>query len=391
MTISNIESLREEILAHAWETPHFDVHSHFCQEGGPVGSVDGYVGAWTQPEVLPAGLSDEEAYRWRRSRWEMKRSYWISRAFPPALEHLYGTADKGEMAAEMNRLRERGLVASIDWVMARSNVECVVVDSNPQLASSNEGILSTYRLEPPALFEGACDLEVRIDQIEEEVRSWMTKGGVHCFKVPSAYFRTLLIEDAPASRALRAASKAMAKRDPAEERALEDYVFRHFFGRASEWGLPVEIHTGFGWAIGKRPLRLSEADPENLLPILEDPGFSSTTFVLFHGGYPFTSKMGYIAGAFPNVYLDFTCLCPESWSMLKRALHEWIDIVPMDRIVTGSDGSYEWMFFAAKYNRECLAQVLTEKVAGEHMDMDLAKEVLDRVLSLNGRTVFGRA
>jgi Tat protein secretion system quality control protein TatD with DNase activity len=75
--------------------------------------------------------------------------------------------------------------------------------------------------------------------------------------------------------------------------------------------------------------------------------------------------------------------------MLKRGLHEWIDIVPMDRIVTGSDGSYEWLYFAGKYNREALAEVLAEKISNEHMDMELAVEVGRHVLRDNARRVFG--
>jgi hypothetical protein len=74
--------------------------------------------------------------------------------------------------------------------------------------------------------------------------------------------------------------------------------------------------------------------------------------------------------------------------MLKRALHEWIDIVPMDRMVTGSDGSYEWLFFGAKLNRECLAEVLTEKIEDEYMDEEMAYSVGRRILRDNARRIF---
>jgi predicted TIM-barrel fold metal-dependent hydrolase len=285
-------------------------------------------------------------------------------------------------------VRSRSLLESIEWIRERSNVETIVVDSNPQLSLLDDHILSTYRLDPRALTWRGCDLEERIREIEADVEALRTKGAVSCFKVPNAYSRTLRIDKPSPSQARKAAVKEGPKRSSKEQKGVEDYLFRHFFERAAHWGMPVEIHTGFGWAIGERPLRLSEADPENLLPILEDPLYQPTTFILFHGGYPFTSKMGYIAGSFPNVYLDFTCLCPESWRMLKRSLHEWIDIVPMDRIVTGSDGSYEWLYIGAKLNRECLAEVLAEKVQDEYMGLDLALEVGRRILYANANSVL---
>ena len=170
-------------------------------------------------------------------------------------------------------------------------------------------------------------------------------------------------------------------------RRYEDFIFRHFFEKAGEWGSPVEVHTGFDWPIHTRPLRLSEAE-ENLLSVLEDDHFRSTKFVLLHGGYPFTSTTGYLAASFLNVYLDFTCLSAESRSVLSGSLDEWIDVVPMDRIVTGSDGRYEWVFFASEVNRQCLAEILTKKVEEEYMDEALAIQVGRRILRENGRELF---
>jgi len=379
----------KRILGELWRTPHFDVHSHFCSESGPVGSVDSYIANWTQPETKPAGVADQSLWAWRMERWSMKRSLWMSRAFRVALSELYGTKDEAEICRKMNRLRSKGLLASIDWMRRKAKVEFIVVDSNPQLASETEHIISTYHLNARAILHKGCDLASVLDGLEGEIKRGRDAGSIGCLKVAMAYDRSLCIGEASLEGAASAAAKDPRLRSADEQKRAEDYVYRHFFGKASEWSIPVEIHTGFGWAIHERPLRLSEADPENLLPILEDPDFRKTQFIFFHGGYPFLSKMGYIAGTFSNVHLDFTCLCPESWTMLKRALHEWIDIVPMDRIVTGSDGSYEWLYFAAKYNRECLAEVLAEKVLREHMDVELALEIGRQILRENARRVFG--
>ena len=377
------------LLDEFWGIPLFDVHSHFCQEGGMVDDPESYLSAWTQPEVPPPGLTEAQIRDWREGRWAMKRTYWFSRACGNALRELYATDDSAEMARLMNGVRARGLEASIDWMRGKSNVENIVVDSNPDLAAAREGILSTYRLDARGVTWRSCELEDVLEGEEERIKGLKEAGGVHCFKIPVAYDRSLRMEDVSLEEAARAARKEPEKRNPGEQKAIEDYIFRHFMRRAGRWSMPVEIHTGFGWAIHDRPLRLSEADPENLLPVLENEEFRRTQFILFHGGYPFTSKMGYMAGAFSNVNLDFTCLSPESWRMLKRALHEWIDIVPLDRMVAGSDGSYEWLYFGARLNRECLAQVLAEKVESEYMDLEMAVSMGRHILRDNGRRIFG--
>jgi predicted TIM-barrel fold metal-dependent hydrolase len=387
--LSKLGDLKRDVLSELWKIPIFDVHSHYCSEGGEVEGGDAYIGAWTQPEMPPTGLSDEALQDWRRSRWDLKKSMWMSRAFRPVLRDLYQTDDPEAIGRAMNEVRHKGLVGSMNWMRDKANVEYLVVDSNPDLAAENDWILSTYRLDASSIIDRPCDLGARLDEVDREVGRLQKAGGVNCFKVPIAYVRSLYMDDVPQGRAAKIVEKAPGKRTAEEQKEAEDYIYRHFFRKAADWSLPVEIHTGFGWAIGARPLRLSEADPENLLPILEDPEYRSTQFILFHGGYPFLSKMGYIAGSFSNVHLDFTCLCPESWTMLKRGLHEWIDIVPMDRIVTGSDGSYEWLYFAGKYNREALAEVLAEKISNEYMDMELAVEVGRHVLRDNARRVFG--
>jgi predicted TIM-barrel fold metal-dependent hydrolase len=356
----------------------FDVHSHFCGESKSVEGFEDYIASWTQPE-FPGGDPGRAE----------KKSLWISRAFPVALRELYGTSNTDDVVKAMNEIRAKGLIASMEWMRKKSNVGYLVVDSNRKLASKNDWIFSTYHFDASQITDSSCDLSRRLDEIEREVREGQKEKGISCLKVAAAYLRTLYFEDVPFERASKIAAEKPKNRKVDEQKQLEDYIYRYFFRKAGEWSMPVEIHTGFGWASwAGHPLRLSDADPENLLPVLEDSTFHSTQFILFHGGYPFISKMGYIAGAFSNVYLDFTCLCQESWSMLKRALHEWIDIVPMDRIVTGSDGSYEWLYFAAKYNRECLAEVLAEKVQKEHMNLELALDVAQHILTENAERVF---
>ncbi len=380
--------LKEQILKELWETPLFDVHSHFCSQGDRVDNLDDYILGWSQPEVEPPTTSEDQKRRWFSSRFRYKRSLWFCRAFSSAIKDLYETKDAEEIARRMNELRQKGLIGSMKWMKEKANVEFLVIDSNPELARKVDWVFSTYRLDFSLLGGEQFNLEEGMRGLEERITELKKEGAISCIKVPIAYDRSLYMEEVSREEAGVISSGDPRKRSEEERKKLENYIYRYLFRKAGSWNMPVEIHTGFGWAIHKRPLRLSEADPENLLPVFEDPDFGSTNFILFHGGYPFLSKTGYLAASFSNVFLDFTCLCPESRNVLIRGLHEWLDIVPMDRIVAGSDGSYEWLYFAARCNREALASVLADKVSGGFMSMDLALEMGRRILRDNAYTLF---
>ncbi len=382
------DDYRKRILDELWKVRIFDVHSHYCSPGDPVEGLDEYICGWSQPETSPVGLSERELDRWRRSRFEAKRSLWFCRSFRVAMQDLYGTRDDGEIVERMNEVRGMGLPSSMEWMRERSNVGYLVVDTNIDLAAEIGWVLSTFRLDSGVLSPYSGTLEEKMEGLEADIEDLAERWAIACFKIPIAYSRSLYMEEVSPEEAGRIESEDAGSRSAVEQRRLEDYVYRRIIRKAGELNLPVEIHTGFGWAIGQRPLRLSEADPENLLPVLEDPECRKTRFILFHGGYPFMSKAGYLAGTFSNVYLDFTCLSAQSSAVLKRGLDEWIDIVPMDRIVCGSDGSYEWLYFASRYNRECLAAVLAGKCAEGQMDLDLALEMGGRILRGNALSVF---
>ena len=49
--------------------------------------------------------------------------------------------------------------------------------------------------------------------------------------------------------------------------------------------------------------------------------------------------------------------------MAKRAFHEWLEVMPSDRIMWGADCNHaEGIYGATELTRRCLAEVLAEKV-----------------------------
>jgi predicted TIM-barrel fold metal-dependent hydrolase len=83
-------------------------------------------------------------------------------------------------------------------------------------------------------------------------------------------------------------------------------------------------------------------------------------------------ETGVIAMRFRNVWIDSVWLPTLSYTMAKRAYQEWLEAVPSNRIMWGSDtGTAEGIYGATDFTRRCLAEALAEKVIrGELREQD---------------------
>jgi predicted TIM-barrel fold metal-dependent hydrolase len=127
---------------------------------------------------------------------------------------------------------------------------------------------------------------------------------------------------------------------------------------SAKYDLPFQIHTGIARIQGSNPMLLTdliEANPK-------------TKFILFHGGFPWIDETAAIvftelSHGRRNVWLDSVFLPSISYATAKRAYHEWLELMPSDRIMWGSDQiDAEGIYGATEFTRRCLAEVLAEKV-----------------------------
>jgi predicted TIM-barrel fold metal-dependent hydrolase len=152
-----------------------------------------------------------------------------------------------------------------------------------------------------------------------------------------------------------------------EYTTFQDYVFRYLVRESGRLHLPVHIHTAVG--IGDY-FNLSQGNVMNLENILRDPRYSTTTFVLLHGGYPLEREAIWLA-AVKNVYLDSSFMEIVMYpSEFKHSLKEWLETFP-DKITFGSDsfpynevlGAEESYWLGVQSARTALAAALAEMVS----------------------------
>ena len=218
--------------------------------------------------------------------------------------------------------------------------------------------------------------------------------GAIAVKFEVAYLRSLRFDDPPQRIARRVYERYRSTTEvPIDEyRDLQDYLFRYVLREVTRLGLPVHIHTGMG--VGNA-FQLNDARPLQLENILSDPQYRQTTFVLLHGGYPFTQEAILLASK-PNVYVDpsgFMTLVLYP-SDLAPVLKEWLSLYPekvlfgTDAEVLGEIGAEETYWLATETGRQALAMALSEMVQEERCDESEALRLARLVLHDNAAKLY---
>jgi hypothetical protein len=205
-------------------------------------------------------------------------------------------------------------------------------------------------------------------------------AGAACLKTTLAYQRSLRFEDVSRDRALKAWGHPRSELAADQIRAFEDFIMWRLVELSARYELPFQIHTGDARVQGSNPMLLVdliEANPK-------------TRFILFHGGFPWVGETGVILMRHgSHVWLDSVWLPTISYSTAKRAFHEWLEVMPSNRIMWGADAHHaEGIYGATELTRRCLAEVLGEKVDRGDLREEHALGIGRQVLRDNALALF---
>jgi hypothetical protein len=204
-------------------------------------------------------------------------------------------------------------------------------------------------------------------------------SGAVCLKTTLAYQRTLRFENVPRERAVRVYGKSRKELSEDQVRDFEDFIMWRLVELSARHELPFQIHTGHARVQGSNPMLLMDLIDAN----------RKTKFILFHGGWPWTGEVGaMITRHASQVWVDSVWLPTISLTAAKRAFHEWLEVMPSDRILWGADCNHaEGIYGATELTRRALAEVLAEKVGrGDLLERDalrIGRQILrDNALKL---------
>lgn len=205
-----------------------------------------------------------------------------------------------------------------------------------------------------------------------------------CLKSSLAYSRTLAYREVTFEEARDLFSQPSSKLSQDEAKTVQDYIFHWIVQKSIEYNLPIQIHTGFlagdgNYLENSHPLKLNNLFTK----------YPEARFVLFHGGYPWTSEFIAIGKMFQNVYLDLVWLPQISREKAVLALDEMLDCVPYNKIFWGGDCAFiEESTGSLEFAKSVIAETLSKRVERGLLTKDVAYEIIERILRENAMDVF---
>lgn len=365
---------------------------------------------WTNP-LAPwqPGMAFSTWWDRARNNFDSARATSFYRYLLPAFTDLYGVDFESitdEQAAELNqRIFEN--YKSPDWiyhvVTERANIELMLTDPNwARLTEVPEFKFQVLVFNVTSLVDGFHRSEFgspgddpygfadkhgpKVESLDDYLalldalfRERKAAGAV-CLKPTLAYNRTLQFDNVPRERAAAAFGKRRKDLSTQQVKDFEDFIMWRLVELAAKHDLPFQIHTGQARIQGSNPMLLVDL-------IAASP---KTKFILFHGGYPWVGETAVIMQRFArNVWVD-SCWVPTlSYNTAKRAYHEWLDAFPSNRLMWGADSSHaESVYGSTVFTRQCLAEVLAERVDRGDLREDFARRIARQVMRDNALELF---
>ncbi len=191
----------------------------------------------------------------------------------------------------------------------------------------------------------------------------------------------------PAAAEVTGAAGAWLRQIEATGRVrVEDPVLlRHLLWTGLELGLPLQLHTGFG----DPDADLRRCDPLLLRGFLQRTEPAGVPVMLLHC-YPYHRGAGYLAQAYPHVYLDVGLAINYTGVRAAAVVAESLELAPFGKLLFSSDawGPPELHYLGALLWRRATARVLGGWVADGDWSHADALRVAEMVGAGNARRVY---
>jgi len=229
-----------------------------------------------------------------------------------------------------------------------------------------------------ALGMTAHTLDDYLDVIRAGVAKWKSERVVG-LKARSGYWG---VPDRAEAHSLFEDLRTGAKASLPDMNPLRDFLNEAIMDICAEQDLVVAVHTGM-WG------DFRELAPTHMIPIIMR--HPNTRFDVYHMGMPNVRECGVMGKNFPNVWLNLCWTHIISQKMTCSALDEWIDMVPVNKILAFG-GDYrlpvEKIWGHLVMAREDIARVLGSRVDDGLMTEDEAIEIARKWFWDNPRELY---
>ena len=173
-----------------------------------------------------------------------------------------------------------------------------------------------------------------------------------------------------------------------ECKAMQDHLFHYCVRRATDFRLPVKLHTGYYAGRGKMPLHRLRHNAGDLSELLRM--HPKTPFVIMHITYPYQDEAIALAKHFANAYVDLCWAWIINPTAAVRFVKEFLMAAPANKLLTfgGDYMPVEMVPGHAAIARQGLAQALAELVAEGWLAEAAVPELVERLMFRNALELF---
>ncbi len=416
------------LLDHICSLEIIDTHEHLPLEADRPKNSD-VLSEWLQHyfscDLVSAGLKPEDLAKVRDvngdilKRWKTVEPYWhaaestgYGRSLSIAARDIYGIEEiNARTIAELDRrfreARDKG--GHYKFVLKdKSRIALSIRDSAPvPYKETADPFVFTTRIDQLLSPVHYAQMRAAGDAEDVEIHSlgdWMKatrkcierhidgKKRVVCLKCGLAYHRSLRFDKVARNDAELAFNEFFQDCNLPDWRpsikagkALTDWMMHFVCQVADEHGLTFQIHTGLQEGNGNI---IYDSNPTLLSNLFLE--YRNVRFDIFHMGYPYIMELGNLAKNFRNVFIDMCwghIISPEA---ARRALVEWLDAVPANKISAfgGDYGFVDGVYGHQYLARRNVAWSLSQKVNDGSVSLARAKEIANWVFIDNPRNLF---
>ena len=163
------------------------------------------------------------------------------------------------------------------------------------------------------------------------------------------------------------------------------YLLHQVIELCGIYNLTVAVHCGIIWECWQDFYRTSV---EHIVQAAMT--YRATTFDLYHASIPWVREAGVAGNQYPNVNLNLTWTHEISPAMTISFLDEWIDLVPLNKIIGfGADSKSPFLTVGNRRRTfDNIAEVLSLRIKKGEMDIEEAKEICRMWLYDNPKKIY---
>lgn len=175
---------------------------------------------------------------------------------------------------------------------------------------------------------------------------------------------------------------------PGELKAVQDHLFHYCVDKATEYKLPVKLHTGYFAGHGGMPLHRVRRNAGDICALLQT--HPNARFDLFHIDYPYQDEIIALAKHYPNAWVDMCWVWIINPAASVRFLKEFLMAAPANKLFTfgGDVMPVELVPGHAAVARQGLAQAISELIEEGWLAAAEVESLVERLMRGNAQRFF---